>query len=191
MILIIVGLALSGCLPAGDKKSASDPEPLYSQPLMTPRGWKRLPYVAGMSVAVPPTATVARPQGIDSTILRIDGPGYSMDFDDYGAFAGSANRRIGGRLASVETKATGTCRSSVTNIQLPVRVPYLQMCPSARSSEADCASPAGQARISARCVTDAACGTVANIIDTIGFAPPSNQPLPMPDPHWHPPAEIC
>ena len=119
--------------------------------------------------------------GIDSNGLTVTGPGYALFLDDYGAFSGRANRRVGGRRANLEVREGGGCRQATWEIELPTRVDYIRIC---GADDRDCAAPAGRVIVGSRCAGTAACSLVDRIVGSIAFAPPP-YPEPMPiDESW-------
>lgn len=173
--------AIAACArPQPPDAHAPEPHVAAEAPAM-PAGWRRHPFVSGLSLAAPAEARVVRPAGIDSNGLTVTGPGYALFLDDYGAFSGRANRRVGGRRANLDVRERGGCRQATWEIELPTRVDYIRIC---GPDERDCAAPAGRVIVGSRCAGTAACSLVDRIVGTVAFAPaPYPEPMPI-DESW-------
>lgn len=143
-------------------------------------------FVSGLSVAVPPTAKVSYPQGVDSRLLEISGPDFSVMFDDYGPFSGSGTMRLAGRPAAETMRTNDDCRNRVVQVEL--REKLMRCMP----GDKQCRGPNAKAVMNSLCKGVAACGTVDTIISSTRLAPGPHAPFPRPDPNWRPPEHpIC
>ena len=174
-----------GTGPNGSPAPVSLPALASSTP---PSEWQRVSFVSGLSVAVPPTAKVAYPQGEDSYVIDISGRGFSLTLDDYGPFNGNGTFRLAGRPAEETTHSKGDCRLRVVRIELPK--PWtLMSCP---PGDKQCRLPNSKATLSGLCEGAAACGTVDAIISSASLAPEPHSPFPRPDRDWRPPEQpLC
>lgn len=144
-----------------------------------------------MSVAVPSEATVVYPQGIDSNIMFVVGPGYSLDFHDYGAFTYPATTRVAGRLAHSAGREKGACRARSYEIELPAQVSYLLAC-DGEGPDRKCTALPARAYIGTLCNSTTACAAVDTMISSIRFAPKPYLPYPELDPQWQSPEQpVC
>lgn len=192
----IAYLSLTACSPASEHDShrvkIPAPEPVKPQPpFQRPPGWVRAKFVEGMSVAVPSEATVVYPQGIDSNIMFVAGPGYSLDFHDYGTFTYPATTRVAGRLAHSAGREKGACRARSYEIELPAQVSYLLACDGGGPDRKCTALPA-RANIGTLCNSATACAAVDTMINSIRFAPKPYSAYPEVDPQWQSPEQpVC
>lgn len=182
-------LALAACKQAPDAllpQTAS----LANSPEIgraAPQGWRLAAYVNGLALSVPPEAKVARPQGIDSNLLVIEGRGFTLDLDDYGAFSGAANATLDGRRAHAERDSSPGCKRMSVSVENG-RSSNMHMCD---ADGQDCHAAPGAARIGGHCIPGDSCETMEAIIASVRFEPSgATEPLPI-DPNYrgHPP--VC
>lgn len=150
----------------------------------------RVPFVGGLSFALPTGSHAAYPQGIDSRIVHISGEGFEMTIDDYGAWRGPASHRLGGRPARMSERRTSGCRERIWEVELPTTNPTMLECPNP-SPRAACVPMPARASISSFCTSDASCRAVDAIIDGASFTSSPERTLPEPDEHWTPPSPVC
>jgi len=149
---------------------------------------KRAIYVAGLSMAVPPDGRLLYPQGIDSAAMMISGPGYQLNFDDYGAFQGPATAKLGGAPATLTEKRNGSCRFRHWEVKLPKVAETMRVCD---RSGSDCYGPPAHANISTYCMGARACEKVDTIVSSARFAKAPWSRMPLPDPRAIPEAPPC
>ncbi len=157
----------------------------------SPSDHPRLTYSAGMSLTAPHDALVARPQGIDSTILHISGRGYEIVLDDYGSYSGGGDRTLGSRSAKMTERRSADCRERLWEVELPTTNPAMRICPSADARPDDCREAKAHANLRVVCTDPTACRTADDIVASVRFSPPPWPRLPMPDPNWRPPPPTC
>lgn len=192
-IIIASSALLAGCSPLAQFETGSDRGSIAAgipiAPTSTPGpGWQRVSFVSGLSVAVPPTAEVAYPQGMDSSLLDITGPGFSVILDDYGPFNGGGTMRLAGRPATEMVRTKDDCRHRVVQVELPEQWPLMSCMP----EDKQCRVPNGEAVMHSVCKGAAACGTVDTIISSTQLASEPYSPFPSPDPNWRPPEQpVC
>ena len=174
-------------LAATSACSASPAQEASASLVSDPPGWKRVGFVAGMSLAVPAEARVAYPAGIDSNIMEVRGAGFSLNLDDYGAFDGPGAGRIGGRRATLERAGTPACRRLSYEIELPEPSNEIRRC----DRSGNCAPAPGNAQIHALCRSDEACRTVERIAASLRFAPRPYPAMPPRDSNYEPAPPIC
>ena len=192
----IAYMALTACSPASEQEASltkvSSPEPVGRQPPnQSPPGWTRARYVEGLSIAVPPEADVRYPQGIDSDIMFVAGPSYSLLFGNYGSFSYPATTRIAGLRAHSAVRETGAYRAGSYEIELPARSSDQLTCEGEGPSR-KCVGLPARANINTLCNNAKACAKMGTMISSIRFAPKPYSPYPMVDPQWQPPEQpVC
>ena len=175
--LILLCAAISACAPQ------------IPAALGPPADWRAENYVSGLTISVPPDARVARPQGIDSSVMEVRGSGYSLDFDNFGEFRGPANTSIGGRSAVRSEKSASTCVQKTFQIEL--REPSPLTPPLCDSTGKNCTRANGVAQIYSRCVPGHACQTVEQMIASIRFVPPPYPQHRVDENYKQPPGPVC
>ena len=183
---------LAACSPVQHETSASGKSAVASPPITItstpPSDWRPVSFVSGLSVAVPPTAKVAYPQGVDSSLLEITGQSFSLTFDDYGPFTGNGTMRLAGQRADEITRVKDDCRHRVVYIELPKDWGLASCAP----EEKACKLPRAKVVMNSLCRGAAACGTVDTIIGSASLAPEPHPPFSRPDPAWRPPEQpLC
>lgn len=180
---------LAACSPLAPPEARADRGPATSAVIAPaskpPAGWRRVNFVSGLSVAVPPTAKVAYPQGVDSSVMDVSGPDFTVTFDDYGPFVGNGPLRLAGRPADEATRTKGDCRHRVVNIELPEPWP-LMSCP---TGDTTCRVPNAKVAMNGLCRGPAGCGIVDAVIGSTRLTAGPHAPLPGPDPDWRPPEQ--
>lgn len=146
-------------------------------------------FTAGLSLPVPPGAMVSYLQGIDSRIMHIRGPGYTIELDDYGAFGGPAETTLAGAQATFEDQHRRGCRFRVWRVRLPGTSPTNLICPPGDSG--DCEQAPAQVTIATFCTGDAACRQVDAIIAGTQFRSKPWPAVPLPDPDLRPQEPAC
>jgi hypothetical protein len=145
-------------------------------------------YVAGLSVALPPDSRLLYPQGIDSAVMIISGPGYQLSFDDYGAFQGKAVTKLAGAPAGLTEKKGGRCRFRHWEVKLPAVAESMLVCDKDGSH---CHGAPAHANISTYCTGVQACAQVDAIVSSARFSKAPWPRMPLPDPHAVPEAPPC
>ena len=152
-----------------------------------PGGWKREPYVAGLTFFVPPDATVARPQGVDSAVMVILGHGYSIFLDDYGWYSGPTNGVFARAPASIDVQDQPNCGGRIVLVQLPTT-----SFTSPKSCDGSgCHQYPGRASVSSRCQPGDGCTTLDRILATAHFTAPPYAKHQVTDPSFAGAHPVC
>lgn len=186
--VVALTLSVAAC-EDGKPRLTSIEDPASYRPLRAEDQAGRAVFSAGLSLPVPPGARVTYPQGIDSRIMHIDGPGYTLQLDDYGAFAGPAATTLAGAPATVEDQRERGCRFRIWRVQLPGTSPTKVICAPGNASNRKQA-PA-QATIATFCTSKAACRQVNAILAGTQFRPKPWPIVPLPDPSLRPQEPAC
>lgn len=185
--LVALAALLAACFPLALPGARPD-RGAASGRARAPAGWRRVDFVSGLSVAVPPAAKVAYPQGIDSNVMEVGGPDFTVTFGDYGPFVGNGALRLAGRPADEAVQTKGDCRLRTVWIELTKPWP-LMSCP---PGDKTCRVPNASATISSLCKGAAACGVVDAVVASTRLTPGPHAPLPAPDSDWRPPEQpLC
>ena len=164
-------------------------DPAFYRPASAEDQAGRAIFAAGFSLPVPLNAKVTYPQGIDSRIMHIEGPGYTLQLDDYGAFSGPATASLAGAPAKIDDQSERGCRSRVWRVQLPGTNSTTMTC--SPGDEAYCEPAPAQATIATFCTSDTACRQVNAILAGANFRPKPWPAVPVPDPDLRPKEPAC
>jgi len=186
--LAALALSVVAC-EDGKPPSTSIEDPASYRPAHAEDQAGRAIFTAGFSLPVPSGAKVTYPQGIDSRIMQIDGPGYTLTLDDYGAFNEPATTTLAGAPAKVEDQRGRGCRVRVWGVQLPGTSPTKLIC--SPGDTADCKQVPAQATIATFCTSEAACRQVNAILASALFGPKPWPAVPLPDPDVRPEEPAC
>lgn len=147
-------------------------------------------FTAGLTVKVPRNAKLSYPQGIDSRLMSLEGPGYTLNFDDYGGFNGAGTIQVAGAPAQLEERTGPGCRMRVWRVRLPASTPTVLRC-SSPNSASDCVRAPAQATIASFCTSEASCRQVDEVVASLRFEPRPWPTVPLPDPDWRPEEPAC
>lgn len=187
-VIIALVIVTAGCgKPESQRESVEDPA--HYRPLVPQDQDGRAVFTAGLSLPVPNGASVTYPQGIDSRLLHIDGQGYTLQLDDYGAFMGPSTTQVGGASAHLEATSLGECKVRVWRVNLPASSPTHSICLNRDGSK--CERAPAQASITTFCSTASACQQVDAIIADTRLLPRPWAQVPLPDPKAVPKEPVC
>lgn len=189
VLLSGVALALSGCSPPSNDSRGQSLHPFEEKTrALTNEERGRAIYVAGLSFGVPAGGKLTYPQGVDSAVMMITGPGFEVNFDDYGSFRGPATIKIAGApTALTELRAPG-CHLRHWEIKLPTSSPYVFLKSPKQSGSFK--APA-HANVVSLCTGTTACAQVDAVIRSARFSSRPWPQMPPPDPAWRPSEPVC
>lgn len=146
-------------------------------------------FKAGLSLPVPDGASVSYLQGIDSRLMQINGHGFTLQLDDYGAFMGPATATIGGSAATLQIGGRAGCKLRVWRVQLPEGSTTHMICSEASANE--CKQAPAQATITTFCETNTACREIDAVMRDVRLLPRPWPQMPLPDTQAIPRDPVC
>lgn len=164
-------------------------EPAQYRPRLPQDEDGRAVFTAGLSLPVPTGASVTYLQGIDSRLMQINGRGYTLQLDDYGAFMRPSTTKVAGAPASLQVGGRHACKHRVWSVRLPVGSPTHLIC--SDDSAGSCKQTPAQATISTFCNTSAGCQQVDAVIADVRLLPKPWPQVPLPDSRATPKEPVC
>ena len=111
-VLVTLIFLAPGCeRHEAQRQSVEDPENYRPRLPQDQNG--RAVFTAGLSLPVPSGASVTYLQGIDSRLMHIDGQGYTLQLNDYGASMEPSTTQLGGASASLQVSGRDDCKLRV------------------------------------------------------------------------------
>lgn len=193
LILFFLAISFPAC-ERGEPQPPSIEDPRAYRAATAEDRTGRALFAAGLSLPLPPGASLSYPQGIDSRLMHIEGEDYTLELDDYGAFDGPATTSVAGAPAAVEVQRTRDCLFRLWRIKLPATSPTHLTCPSGGTGSAEgtgCQEAPARATIATFCTSEAACRQVDAILAGVQFSPSPWPEMPLPDPDARPKEPAC
>lgn len=189
LFVLVISIFLAAACERHEAQGQSVEETAHYRPRLPQDQNGRAVFTAGLSLPVPTGASVTYLQGIDSRLMHIDGRGYTLQLDDYGAFMEPSTTQVAGSSASLQVGGRDDCKFRVWSVRLPVGSPTNLTC--SDDTAASCKQAPAQATISTFCNTSAACQQVDAVIANVRLLPKPWPQVPLPDPQATPKEPVC